>query len=116
MFKVNEKYEVSRNISKSHYIMFSASEISTINTAISQIYINISRQDSRISLLNSYLDIKFDVIHAATNNRFADCNDINLINLGPFAFLVNIIWQGLQETLRSYQSFAYCFFIVSTDN
>ena len=34
----------------------------TINTPTSQIYINIPREDSVISLLNSYLEINFEVI------------------------------------------------------
>ena len=58
-------------------------EISTINTAISQINFNIPRKSSVISLLNSYLDLNFDVIHAATGSRIADDNDIRLNILGP---------------------------------
>ena len=37
------------------------------------------------NLLNSYLELNFDVIDAATNNRYADDNDIKLVNLGPIA-------------------------------
>ena len=36
-------------------------------------------------MINSYLDLNFDVLHAATNNRYADNNDIRLDNLGPIA-------------------------------
>ena len=85
MFQLIDKYEVNRDILKCDYIRYSPSEISTINTANSQIYINIPREDSVISLLNSYLDLNFDVIHAATNNRYADNKHIRLINLGPIA-------------------------------
>ena len=66
-------------------LRYSPSEISTINTAISQIYINIPREDSDISLLKSYLDLNFDVLHTATNNRYADNKVIRLVNLGPIA-------------------------------
>ena len=38
MFNLCEKYEVDRRILKSDYIHYSPSEISTINTANSQIY------------------------------------------------------------------------------
>ena len=55
MFKLNEKYEIDRDILKCDYIRYSPSEISTINTTNSQIYINIPREDSVISLLDSYL-------------------------------------------------------------
>ena len=46
-------------------------------------YNNIPREDSVISLLNSYLELNFDVLHAATNNRYVDFKDIRLVNLGP---------------------------------
>ena len=91
MFKLNEKYEINRDILKCDYIRYSPSEISTINTANSQIYINIPGEDSVVSLLNSYLDLNFDVLHAATNNRYVDGNDIRLVNLGPIALFSNYI-------------------------
>ena len=85
MFKLSENYEVDRKILKCDYIRYSPAEISTINTANSQIHINIPREDSVISLLNSYLEINFDVLHAANNDRYVDANDIRLVNLGPIA-------------------------------
>ena len=36
-------------------------------------------------MLKSYLELNFDVLQAATNNRYADANDIRLANLGPRA-------------------------------
>ena len=89
MFKLSDKYEINRDILKCDYIRYSPSEISTINTANSQVYINIPREDSVISLLNSYLELNFDVLHAATNNRYVDGNDIRLVNLGPIALFSN---------------------------
>ena len=89
MFKLNEKYEIDRRILKCDYIRYSPSEISTINTPNSQIYINIPREDSVNSLLNSYIEINFDVLKAATSNRYADADDIRLINLGPIALFSN---------------------------
>ena len=62
MFKLNENYEVGRRILKCDYSRYSAAETSSINTPNSQIYINIPREDSVISLLNSYLDLNFEVI------------------------------------------------------
>ena len=53
MFKLSENYEIDRRILKCDYTRYSPAEISTINTANSQIYINIPREDSVISLLNS---------------------------------------------------------------
>ena len=89
MFKLSEKYEIDRRMQKCDYIRYSPSEISTINTPNSQIYINIPREDSVISLLNSYLEINFDVLRADNSNRYVDANDIRLVNLGPIALFSN---------------------------
>ena len=69
MFKLNEKYEVNRSDLKCDFLRYSPSETSTVRTTNSQIYIIIPREDSVISLLNGYLDINCDAIHAATKNR-----------------------------------------------
>ena len=89
MFKLYQKYEINRDIFKCDYIRYSPSEISTLNTTNSQVYINIPREDSVISLLNSYLEINFDVIHAANNNRYVDGKNIRLVNLGPISLFSN---------------------------
>ena len=89
MFKLTEKIEVNRKILKCGYIRYSPCEISTINTPNSQLYINIPREDSVISLLNSFIELNFDVLKAATSNRYADTDDIRLINLGPIALFSN---------------------------
>ena len=62
MFKLSEKYKIDRRILKCDYIRYSTSEISTLNTPSSQIYNNIPREDSVISLLISYLELNFDVL------------------------------------------------------
>ena len=85
MFKLDEKYEVIRNILKCDYIRYSPSEISAINTHNSQKNIIIPREDSNNSFLNSYLDFNFNVLHAASNDRYADNIDISLVNQGPIA-------------------------------
>ena len=89
MFKLSENYEVDRKILNCDYIRYSPAEISTINTANSQIYINIPREDSVISLLNSYIELNFDVLRADNSNRYVDANDIRLVNLGPIALFSN---------------------------
>ena len=89
MFKLNEKYEINRDILKCDYIRYSPSEISTINTTNSQVYINIPREDSVISLLKSYLELNLDVLHATTNNRYVDGINIRLVNLEPIALINN---------------------------
>ena len=84
-FQLNENYEVDRRILKLDYIRYPPAETSTINTPKSQIYINIPRKDSVIFLLKSYLDLNFEVIKKANNSRYANCNDIRLVNLAPIA-------------------------------
>ena len=89
MFKLNEKYEVGQRFSKYDFIRYSPLEISTINTVNSQIHLNLPREYSVLSLLNSYLDLIFDVLPAATNNRYVDSDDTRLVNLGPIALFSN---------------------------
>ena len=89
MFKLIERYQIDRRILNCDYIRYSPIEISTINTGNSQIYINIPREDSLMSLLKSYLDLNFDVLNAATNNRYVDADDIWLNNLAAIAIFSN---------------------------
>ena len=87
MFKLNENYEVHRSILKCGYIRYSPADTSTINTSNSQIFINIPRDDFVISLWKSYLDLKFELFKRAEDSRYANGNDIRLVNLGPIAFI-----------------------------
>ena len=89
MFKLNEKYERNRKLLKCDSIRYSPSDISTINISNSQICIKIPRKDSVNSLLNSCIELNFDVLHAATGYRCVDNNDIRLVNLGPSALFSN---------------------------
>ena len=61
--------------------------MNTKNTANSQTKILIPREVSVNPLSSSYLDLDCDVLHAATNERYVDNDDIRLINLGPVALL-----------------------------
>ena len=63
MFTLNERYEVNRINLECDYIRYSPSGISTKNTANSQNYTKIPRENSVNSLLKSYLDVNFDVSH-----------------------------------------------------
>ena len=80
---------------------YSPSEISTIDTTNFQIHINIPREDNVISLLNSYLELSFDVLHAATNNRYADINDITLVYLGLVALFKYKVTTSSRKQLKS---------------
>ena len=89
MFTLNDYYEIDRRILKCDYITYSPAETSTINTPNSQIYIHIPREDSVISLLNSFLDLKFEIIRKADNTRYGNGNDIRLVSLRPIALFSN---------------------------
>ena len=89
MFKLSESYEIDRRTLKCDYIRYSPAEISTINTANSQIYINLPKEDSVISLLISYLELIFDVLRVDNSNRCVDAKNIRLVNLGPIALFSN---------------------------
>ena len=89
MFRLNGKYEIIRKILNCDYKRYSPSEISTITTPISQIYITILKEVSVISLFNKCIDLDFDVVHAATNNRYEDGNDIKLVKIGPIVLVSN---------------------------
>ena len=67
---------------------YSPSELSTVFIPNTQIYINIPRKNSVISLIKSYIILKFDVFHAANrDSRYADNIDLRLVNLGAIALL-----------------------------
>ena len=89
MFKINENYEIDRRILKCDYFRYSPAKRSTIRTPNNQIFINIPRKDSVISLLSSYLDLHFEVVKRADNSRYANGKDIRLVNLGPIALFSN---------------------------
>ena len=89
MFILNEEHYVKRDVLKCDYLRYSPAETSTINTPNSQIYINLPREDSAISLLYSYLDLNFVVIKRADNSRYGNGNDIRLVNLGLIALFSN---------------------------
>ena len=83
MFKLGKNYQIDRRILQCDYFRYSPSDISTINTPNSRILINIPREDSVISLLSSYIELNFDVLHAASGNRSADADDFRLNSLEP---------------------------------
>ena len=81
MFKLNENFGVDRKILNSENKRFSPADTSTINTPNSQFCMNNTAEDSVISLLNSYLDLTFEVIKKADNSRCANSFDLRLVTL-----------------------------------
>ena len=89
MIRLIEKQDLDRKIKKWDCIRYSLVETSTINTSKVQIYINIPKEDSVISLVISYLDLNFEVIEKADESRYANGNYTRLVNLGCFAISNN---------------------------
>ena len=90
MFKLREKHDIIRDILKCGYIPYSPSELSTINTANHQSYINISRRDAVNCFLYGSIDLNFDEFHADNpDNRYTDNDKIRLVNLAPIALFSN---------------------------
>ena len=57
-----------------------------VNGENNQIFIDIPREDSAISLKDSYLEIDFSVTHrTGAHDRYIDDDHIRLVNLGPIA-------------------------------
>ena len=107
IIKLNEIYEIDRKILKCDIIRYSPAKTSAVNTAISQKYIIIPREDFVTSLLNSYLELNFEVTKSADNSRYANGDDIRLVNLGPIALftffkLTTSSWKHLEDISHSH--------------
>ena len=85
MFKLDDKFEVDRGIRNCNYISSSLSETSTKNAANIQKYTNIPRENGVIQLINSYIELNFEVIIKADITRYGDGNDKRLVIFGPIA-------------------------------
>ena len=86
MFKLSQKYAVDRPILKCDWIRYSPPSLNLVNGEINQIFIDIPREDSTISLRDSYLELGFSVTpRAGAHARYADGDHIRLVNLGPVA-------------------------------
>ena len=82
-------YEVDHRILKCDYIGHSPAESSITNAPVSQENINIPRENSVISLLNSYSHSSFKVITKTDKSRNANGNDIRLVNMDPIVLFGN---------------------------
>ena len=65
------------------------SDLGTANTANSHLYYNTHRKKSVISLINSFIELNYEVVRANDNNRYAERRDIKVVNVGLVAFFSN---------------------------
>ena len=86
MFNLSQKYAVGRSILKFDYIRYTPPSLTLVNGKNNQVLIDIPREDSAISLKDSYVEIDFSVTHrAVAHARYVDDDHIRLVNLGPIA-------------------------------
>ena len=83
-FNLKNTKTLSRELYKSDFYRYIPSSLATVNNNNSNITINIPREDSYISLQNSYILIDFEVTRN-DDTKYVDANEISLVNLGPVA-------------------------------
>ena len=83
-FNLKNTKKISRELYKSDFYRYIPSSLTTVNNNNSNITINIPREDSYISLQNSYILINFEVTRV-DDTKYVDGNEISLVNLGPVA-------------------------------
>ena len=104
---------MDRRILKRDYFRYSPSETSTINTSNSQIFTKKPREDSVISLLNSYLESNFEVFKRAYNSRYGNGNDIRLVNLGPITITFFSIFKLTTSNAKHFEDDSHTHIISS---
>ncbi len=85
MFQIDRPVLIDRSLFKKDFRNYEPPSLATINTTNSIISIDIPREDSYISLHDSYLKIELQVVKNADDTLYADGNGICLVNLGPIA-------------------------------
>ena len=83
-FNLKNTKTLSKELYKSDFYRYIPSSLTTVNNNNSNITIHIPREDSYISLQNSYILIDFEVTHD-DDTKYAIGDEISLVNLGPVA-------------------------------
>ena len=98
MFNLSYTQAVFRVILKSDYIRYTPPSFNLVNGEKNQIFIDIPREDSSISLKGSYFELDFIVTHrAGAHAWYADGDHIKLVNLGPLPYLIKLDWLVVVE-------------------
>ena len=86
MINKSQKYAVDRPILKCDYIRYTPPSLNLVNGENNQFFIDIPREESAISLEDSYLELDFNATHrAGAHSRYADGDHTGLVNLDPTA-------------------------------
>ena len=75
---------MDKPIHKIDFIEYSPSSLATINNINSNISIIFPREDACICLQISFISLEFEVLKN-DNTRYADGDEISLVNFGPVA-------------------------------
>ena len=87
MFQLTHKNAVDRPLVEIDYIKYTPPSLNLINGENNQVFIDIPREKSAISLKGGYLESDVSVTHrSGAHNRYVDEDQIRLVNLGPVAF------------------------------
>ena len=81
-FKLKEKYGLERGILQSDKIRYSLTEAKAINTLDIGIYKNRPKEDSVISLMNSFPDLNCENIRTADNSIHENGKGFKKVTLG----------------------------------
>ena len=65
MFNLSQKHAVDRPILTCDYIRYTPPSLNLVNADKNQVSIDISKEDSAISLEDIYLELELDVTHSA---------------------------------------------------
>ena len=86
MFNLSQKHAIDRPIRKCDYIKYTSPSLNLVDGESIQIFSDIPREDSAISLKDSDLELDFNVTHrAGAHAPYADGDHIRLVNLGLLA-------------------------------
>ena len=86
MFNLSQKHAVDRPILKCDYIRYTPPSLNLVNGESIQMFNDIPREESAISLKDSYLELDFNVTNrAGAQARYADGDHIISVNLGSIA-------------------------------
>ena len=86
MFSLKSKYTLMKPFHKIDFIQYSPSILATINFINSNISISLPREDAHICLQNSNISVEFEILKN-DNTRYANGNEISLVNFGPVALI-----------------------------
>ena len=86
---VEKKYAFDKPIHKIDFINYRPNSLALINNNNSNISISLPRQDAYNCLESSYISVDFEALKQ-DDTRYADDDQINLINFGPVALFSEV--------------------------